>query len=237
MSRPADPNARAALIFAARKEFLRHGIVKARIEDITASSGLSKGAFYLHFESKEALFRGLVAELSQGTDSLLELRSRDEEALLRKATSGKRREQQAPLARELEILNRRHDRELLELIWAQRDVAAVLLGGAQGTEFEGVIWAMVDREVRRVSESCDRLKQWGLCRRDVSSEMMGSMLIGSWMLLLRRMTSLREKPDLEAWLDGLTSLLENGIAARPSVPVAANSRRRSPPRTRLRSLP
>ncbi len=234
MSRPADPHARAALIKAARKEFLRLGIQKARIEDITTACGLSKGAFYLHFESKEALFRGLVAQLSEGMDALLERRTREEEALYRKSGGPKKREAALPA---LQALSRKNDREVLELLWAERDIAAVLLGGSQGTEFEGVIWAMVDREVRRVSASCDRLKKWGICRPDVPSEIIGSMLIGSWMMLLRHMTGLTEKPDLESWLDGLTRLVENGISPAPAVPVAANTRRRSAPRTTLRSLP
>src|SRR5437660_856533 len=58
MARPADPNAKEALMAAARAEFARRGLRGARIEDITAACGLSKGAFYLHFESKEALFVG-----------------------------------------------------------------------------------------------------------------------------------------------------------------------------------
>ena len=62
MARPADPHARASLISAARREFVRHGIVGAHIEDITQACKLSKGAFYLHFESKEALFKVLVDE-------------------------------------------------------------------------------------------------------------------------------------------------------------------------------
>ncbi|MFN7132252.1 MAG: TetR family transcriptional regulator, partial [Myxococcales bacterium] len=32
---------------------MRRGLRGARIEDITSSCGLSKGAFYLHFDSKE----------------------------------------------------------------------------------------------------------------------------------------------------------------------------------------
>src|SRR5438128_370268 len=60
MARPADPTARDALIAAARAEFAKRGLRGARIEDITAACELSKGAFYLHFESKEALFALLV---------------------------------------------------------------------------------------------------------------------------------------------------------------------------------
>src|SRR5712671_909014 len=73
MARPADPNAKEALVAAARAEFGRRGLRGARIEDITAACGLSKGAFYLHFESKEALFQQLVeaftAEISRSGDA------------------------------------------------------------------------------------------------------------------------------------------------------------------------
>ena len=65
MARPADPHARAALIAAARAEFVKKGLRGARIEDITAACGLSKGAFYLHSSSKEALFGEVVAEFTR----------------------------------------------------------------------------------------------------------------------------------------------------------------------------
>src|SRR3954470_16941147 len=69
MARPADPNAKEALVAAARAEFVRRGLRGARIEDITAACNLSKGSFYLHFESKEALFKtlvdGFIGEIAQ----------------------------------------------------------------------------------------------------------------------------------------------------------------------------
>src|SRR5712692_808680 len=70
MARPADPNAKEAVVAAARAEFARRGLRGARIEDITAACGLSKGAFYLHFESKEALFRERVTAFREATDRL-----------------------------------------------------------------------------------------------------------------------------------------------------------------------
>src|SRR5437762_13262923 len=72
MARPADPNAKEALVTAARAEFARKGLRGARVEDITSACGLSKGAFYLHFESKEALFGELVekffGEITRSSD-------------------------------------------------------------------------------------------------------------------------------------------------------------------------
>jgi len=70
MSRPADPTARSALVAAARAEFVRKGLRGARIEDITSAYGLSKGAFYLHFDSKEALFEELVRSLADDMEGL-----------------------------------------------------------------------------------------------------------------------------------------------------------------------
>lgn len=234
MSRPADPRARAALIAAARKEFWRHGIQKARIEDITSASGLSKGAFYLHFESKEALFRELVAQLTGGMDALLEARRREEEAMFERSAAVKKNEleTEGPRVQALQEHNRRCDGQVLELLWAHRDLAYVLINGAQNTEFNGLIWALVDREAQRIKESFERLKKWGYCRSDVPIDAVSAMLMGSWLLLVRRMTLLREKPNFESWLDGMSRLLESGIWAPELAAPPANPRRR-----RLRSLP
>src|SRR6188472_1728918 len=59
-ARPADPNAKVALLRAAEAEFVERGLDRARVEDITARAGRSKGAFYLHFTSKEDVFRQIV---------------------------------------------------------------------------------------------------------------------------------------------------------------------------------
>src|SRR5438874_7197824 len=82
MARPADPNAKEALVAAARAEFARRGLRGARIEDITAACGLSKGAFYLHFESKEALFGQLVEGFIGEISSTSEVRRTAMEKLL-----------------------------------------------------------------------------------------------------------------------------------------------------------
>ena len=236
MARPADPNARASLIAAARKEFWRHGIHKARIEDITTSSGLSKGSFYLHFESKETLFRELVVELSGGMDALLNDRMRLERELFEKHGPVKKRELEEGSARlgDFEALNRRCDRAIFELLWAERDVAYVLLNGAQNTEFDGLIWALLDQQGRRIIESFEQLQKWGFCRLDVPLETLASMLIGAWLVLLRRMTVVREKPDFDLWLSGLNLVLEHGIDPRePEAP----RKKVSPQKRYTRSTP
>ena len=47
---------RAKLLEAGRSCFLRYGLKKTTIEDVTSPAGIAKASFYLFFESKEALF-------------------------------------------------------------------------------------------------------------------------------------------------------------------------------------
>src|SRR5262245_51333922 len=60
MPRPADKRAKIELLRAAEEVFVEHGLSAAKVEDITARAGVSKGAFYLHFESKDDCWRQIV---------------------------------------------------------------------------------------------------------------------------------------------------------------------------------
>src|SRR5881409_3948559 len=60
MGRASDATAAPRLLEAAEAIFVEHGLDRARVEDITALARVSKGSFYLHFESKEAAFRHVV---------------------------------------------------------------------------------------------------------------------------------------------------------------------------------
>ncbi len=56
----AKDQRRQALLAAALDEFFERGFTAARMDDIAARAGLSKGSLYLYFKSKEALFGALV---------------------------------------------------------------------------------------------------------------------------------------------------------------------------------
>jgi AcrR family transcriptional regulator len=228
MARPADPHARDALISAARKEFVRHGIVGARIEDITQACKLSKGAFYLHFESKEALFKELVDELASSIDAGLDARFRDYAAFAEEHGPLTRRNARTHPARikAMEELDLRHDLATLEAMWERREVLQVLLHGSQGTAFEHAMWGIVDREIARVVETTEQMKTLGLCRHGLPSEVVGSMVIGTWLLLVRQMADMKERPDLEFWVRSLKELITLGVAPRdaPGAVVVPNKR-------------
>jgi AcrR family transcriptional regulator len=236
MPRPADPNAKDALVAAARKEFVRRGLVGARIEDITAACGLSKGAFYLHFESKEALFGELVKEffgvLTECSDS-----RHDEMAAFFEANGGgpTRRdvEQRTPRYQKFLELETTEDLRVLEHMWAYRDVMDVLVRGAAGTKFEGAIWQITDREVERIQENVDRFQGAHACRSDIPSEIFGSMIVGTYMLLAMRMSRMTEKPDLAGWARSLHVLIREGSAPVDHSPTQKNMQKKpAPPKSR-----
>lgn len=230
MARPADPHARASLVAAARKEFVRSGIQRARIEDITHACGLSKGAFYLHFESKEALFGELVASLQ----AHIEQHRQEREAAHRQFAPGRRRWSPEALV-ELATVDQQQDRKLLELLWEWRDVTDVLLRGSQGTVFEGVMWEVLDREVARVEDECRALTRARVMRDDLPADVVGLMVVGTYLLLARRLSLLDEKPDFDRWVLALHALLAEGTlppAARAAPARPVPSRRRRAPAAR-----
>jgi AcrR family transcriptional regulator len=51
------------IIAAATKVFTRHGFANARMDDIVAESGLSKGALYWYFESKDAIIISILDQI------------------------------------------------------------------------------------------------------------------------------------------------------------------------------
>ena len=55
---------RRALLDAAAAEFGERGFHDASISGITSRAGVALGSFYTYFDSKDALFRDLVADLS-----------------------------------------------------------------------------------------------------------------------------------------------------------------------------
>src|SRR3981081_3953291 len=56
---------RARLLDAAKQIFEERGFLEARISDIAERAGLSHGAFYHYFDSKEQVFRELAEAMDE----------------------------------------------------------------------------------------------------------------------------------------------------------------------------
>lgn len=56
---------RKRLLEQGQRQFSAHGLRKTTIEELAAAAGISKGAFYLFYTSKEALFMDVVEQIEQ----------------------------------------------------------------------------------------------------------------------------------------------------------------------------
>lgn len=61
MPRPAAPARQSDILNAALALFDQVGFDAARVDDIAAAAGVSKGGVYLHFKSKDAILEALIA--------------------------------------------------------------------------------------------------------------------------------------------------------------------------------
>ena len=103
--RAPGTSSRARLLAAAAKIFAERGFAAATVDDVAAAAGLSKGAVYWNFASKEELFLALY-------DERIDRRNRAMIELLRTAPAG---EDMAPEA----------SRYLGELLAEERDVVLI----------------------------------------------------------------------------------------------------------------
>lgn len=62
---------RNRLLTAALGQFARKGYEASSVDDICIEAGVSKGAFYHHFQTKQALFLALLSSWLQGIDGSL----------------------------------------------------------------------------------------------------------------------------------------------------------------------
>src|SRR5450432_3469102 len=181
MARTADPNARNALSRAARAEFVKKGLVGARIEDITQAGGLSKGAFYLQFPSKEALFGEIVSSLIAEIERIATERHADMDQFAADHGQLTPRDfvEHTAKGEQYLALEVHKDVEILELFWSYRDVVDVLISGSQGTPFEGAVWLLVDRELQRIRGDFEQLQLQRVCRPDMPAELLASLIVGT----------------------------------------------------------
>jgi len=152
--RPTREETRQRLFEAAAAAFAEHGIGGASVEAITAAGGLTRGAFYSNFASKDELITAMLADhVEQTARRHLDLlaRHRDPDSFLAALMAVDRGEQD-PLGRSpllhLELIlhtARAAERrpELTEFLQARRRLIVDIV---KGTELAGSLGTAIDPE-------------------------------------------------------------------------------------------
>jgi AcrR family transcriptional regulator len=182
MSRTPDPTAKISLLTAAEAVFAEKGLASAKVEDITRRAGLSKGAFYLHFESKEQAFEQ-VAESFLARCSAYFTAPADE---VPRTTNG--------------LLEFWHERDvgIYEFLWKNRPTVAIVLGCQQQHQY---LLESFHRQIDATSAAWIKLyKERGLFRNDCDSAIVSTLVCGAYSELSRRVLSSAKKPPMADWL-------------------------------------
>jgi AcrR family transcriptional regulator len=200
MARPASPHVRIDLIAAAQQVFAREGLDAARVEDITAAAGCSKGAFYQHFASKEQLFLQIVETLVARIQRELSRR------VIRRA--------ERFTGEWLRSLWLERDLAILELVWQERDIVRIVLEGGRSASSAH----LMDAFAARVRQTCDEFLVWGLeaglCRPELDVATTSLFIAGAYDQLARDLVKRPTRPDLTVLAQRIQDFVLNAVSDR-----------------------
>ena len=198
MPRPADPNVRTKLLRAAEEVFGAVGVERAHVEAIAAAAGISKGAFYNHFASKDEAFLELATALTGRLRALIANRDLPRDL----ASAG-----------EFEACCLAFDVRIFEFIWENRRLMRLLLEGGRSHAFIHLLDAFAEQARMLVVEHLELGKQRGVFRADLDVDVASTLISGGYDRFARTLVRMPERPNLEALLTTLQRVVLFGIAS------------------------
>jgi AcrR family transcriptional regulator len=181
-------SARERLLESAKILFSQKGYYATSVEDIVESAGLSKGAFYFYFKSKEELFKSLVEEMHlnivKRLESFLERDLPLEDALIE------------------------HAKVFLEDIYQNRHIAQIFLFQLVGTneEFRELYYTKMSHLRELLARMVGRAIQRGEITYK-NAENIVNLYAGFLRMLVLEYVFREKEPDLER----VKSLAQEGV--------------------------
>jgi AcrR family transcriptional regulator len=197
MPRPSDPTARIKLLAAAEAVFVERGLDGAKVEDITRRAAMSKGAFYLHFESKEQAFRelveGMVARLATFVEAACEGCDPNTDVA-------------AFLDHWVNL-----DAQLFEFIWQNKGLIGLLLEGGSGATFRYLVDEFADRASAKTRAFLEEGIRYGIYRSDLDLDLTAEFISGAYDRFARRVVKMPRKPEFLPLMEQMQHLVVSGI--------------------------
>lgn len=147
------------LLVCAKKHFLEFGFERASIREICKDAHVTNGAFYNHFEDKEALFGALVEPVIQ-TVSGIYSDSVEEHFALAKTDELK----------QLWKLSEETIQKIISYVYDNFDVFQLLLMRSDGTKYAGFLNEVVCADVRETQKLIGELKARGVPVYDLEDD-------------------------------------------------------------------
>jgi AcrR family transcriptional regulator len=199
MPRPSDPHAKSRLLEAAERVFAEKGLDRAKVEDITTQAGLSKGAFYLHFNSKGDAFKELLSEM------LAHLQARMDAvkgACLPSLDQDLEQSLEQGLARDL---------EMFEFIWKNRALMRITLEGGRSADYQHLIEHFASNAQSETEVLLRQGVATGVYRKDLDVQVAAAFIAGGYDRFARQLVRETKKPDLRTRLRELRWMVVAGV--------------------------
>lgn len=190
MPRLADRRVKIDLLRAAEATFAEHGLSASKVEQITARAGVSKGAFYLHFESKEDCFRQIVEAFISRLAACLE----SPPAPLGDGGAGP-----AITLKDMREKWVAHNCDVLEFCWQNRALLRMIQAGGGAAPFTYLIDEFAERAAKQIENWTAYAKNLGIYRADVDVSIVATLIGGAHDRLVRELIKQPKRPNIEAW--------------------------------------
>lgn len=174
---------------AARSEFRARGFQGASLRSIVKSVGMTTGAFYGYYKSKEALFAALV--------------ERHYRYLLDRFRQAQDEFAQLPQAQQPELLGDLSGTcmfDMLHYAYDHLEDCQLLLCCAEGTRFAGLIDQMVEIEVNATHTYMEVLKALGRPSPEIDLHLEHILITGMFHTFFELIVHAMPLPEAEAYL-------------------------------------
>lgn len=144
------------ILDSGRAHFLENGYERTNLRDLCSTAGITTGAFYRHFEDKEALFSELVEPALKGLDSLVE---NAEGAYFNCVTDDK--------IGDMWNISAETMAKFIEYIYSFRDAFKLLLYCSDGTKYTNFIDRLVEWEVKDTKKMYELMNERGIPHKEL----------------------------------------------------------------------
>lgn len=133
---PQEETTLDKILDSAKKEFMEKGFLNASLRNIVKNAGVTTGAFYRYYDSKEALFAALVGEHA---DYVLDLFHNTVDNF-EKLSGSEQTEQMLDVSGDCM-------EKMMDYIYEHLDAFKLLLKSAEGTSYADFVHQLVAKEV------------------------------------------------------------------------------------------
>lgn len=182
--------------------FLKYTFKSAPLRKIVAEAGVTTGAFYGYFASKEELFYALTDETASGLMALLDSVASDMNAF-------------SPEEKVFKMCNAYISRipEIVDYLLAHRDAMRLIISCSQGTKYENFFRSLQLRNERNISRSASEASTSVRNIHPLSIDTMGLLMDGYFSILGKLILDETDRDKIIRCMAEVAKVYEVGILA------------------------